>query len=199
MRVGEQTVKKGNRSGLVGGQPNDLRGAAEKACKIRHEGVHRKADELGQYHCADNAEARPLFCPAIFPRTEVLAGICRERHRKARDRQKRKALELAVRAAGCDGDFAEGVDICLHDHVCKADDGVLNAGGKAIADDLPEHFAVDAEFCPMQVVFCRFFRQLRQAQNDADGLRDDGCDGSGPDAPAKAADEQNVQNDVCGG
>ena len=73
-------------------------------------------------------------------------------------------------SAGCDGDFAEGVDIRLHDHVCKADDGVLNAGGKAIADDLPEHFAVDAEFCPMQVVFCRFFRQLYQAQNDADGL-----------------------------
>ncbi len=46
----------------------------------------------------------------------------------------------------------------------------LNAGGKAIADDLPEHFAVDAEFCPMQVVFCRFFRQLYQAQNDANGL-----------------------------
>ena len=29
MRVGEQTVKKGNRSGLIGGQPNDLRRAAE--------------------------------------------------------------------------------------------------------------------------------------------------------------------------
>ena len=106
----------------------------------------------------------------IFPRTEVLAGICRERHREARDRQKRKALELTVRAAGGDGDFSEGVDIRLHDHVCKADDGVLNAGGKTIPDDLPEHFPVDAELAPLQAVFCRFSGQLYQTQNDADGL-----------------------------
>ena len=69
-------------------------------------------------------------------RTEVLADEGRQRHREAGDGKEGKALELGIGAAARHGVRAKGVDVALHDDVCKGDDGILHTRRQAEADDI---------------------------------------------------------------
>ena len=154
VRIGEQTVKEGNDTRLPRCQRDNLRRPAEQTCQLRHGKIHGDADQLGKQQGADDAEARAGFCAVIFLRAEVLAGIGRKRHGKACNRQEGEAFELAVGAVSCHGDFAEGIDVRLHDDVCKSDDGILHAGRKPVAKNQADHFTIGAQMRQPQTVFC---------------------------------------------
>lgn len=149
--IGQQKEEQRNGPGLLCGKRDNVGRFAEKTGQLRHEGIHGKANELGENDRREDAEPGALFCPAIFARAEVLAGIGSERHGKASDRQERKAFKLAVGAVGGHCDFSEGIDVGLYHDIGKADHGVLDAGWKAVADNLPEHLRVKAELFPLQM------------------------------------------------
>ena len=130
------------------------------------------------------------------PCAEVLPNEGRQRHGEAGDRQEREALQLGVRAVGRHGDLAEGVDVGLDNDVCKADDGVLHAGRKTVADDLTEHFAVDMQLFQLDLIDRTLLHQVDHAQDHADGLRDRRGDGSRPHAPMERADKQQIEHNI---
>ena len=98
--IGQQKEEQRNGPGLLCGKRDNVGRFAEKTGQLRHEGIHGKANELGENDRREDAEPGALFCPAIFARAEVLAGIGSERHGKASDRQERKAVESRSTASG---------------------------------------------------------------------------------------------------
>ena len=104
------------------------------------------------------------------PGAEILADEGRQRHGEAGDRQERKALQLGIRTVGRHGNLAEGVDIGLDNDICKADDGVLHTGRQTVADDLAEHFAVNAQLFQLDLIDRTLLHQMDHAQDHADSL-----------------------------
>lgn len=196
MGVGEQAEEQRGRAHLPRAEGDDVRRGAEEGDELRREQIHRHADQLRDDDGGDDAEARTLLGAVMQTGTEILADKGRQRHGEARDGQESEALQLGIRAVGGHGDLAEGVDVGLHDDVGKADDRVLHAGGQAVADDLAEHFAVDAQLLRLQLIDRALFHQMDEAQHHAHGLRDRRGDGRGPHAPAEAADEQQIEHDI---
>ena len=101
-----------------------------------------------------------------------------------------------MRAIGGHGEHTERIDLRLYDDVGKADDTVLDAGGKTVAHDLAEHTGVEADAARRDGVDLALFEQVDEAEHAARALRDDGRHGGGPHAPAERADEQKVERDV---
>ena len=168
--VGEQAEEQRGRAHLPRAEGDDVRRGAEEGDELRRKQIHRHADQLRDDDGSDDAEARALLGAVMQTGTEILADKGRQRHGEARDGQEGEPLKLGIRAVGSHGDLAEGIDVGLHDDVGKADDGVLHAGGQAVADDLAEHFAVDAQLLQLQLIDRALFHQMDEAQHHAHGL-----------------------------
>ena len=96
-----------------------------------------ESDCLRHQHRCDDAESRALFCAVVLQSAEVLSDVARQCHREAHDRQEHKSLDARICAACRHGNRTEAVDVRLHQHVCKADHGVLYTGRQTVFDDLP--------------------------------------------------------------
>ena len=128
--------------------------------------------------------------------TEVLADEGRQRHREAGDGKEGKALELGIGAAARHGVRAEGVDVALHDDVCKGDDGILHAGGQAEVDNLLEHRQMEANFAQAHTVDRVIVAQAEDAKAEAHELRNTRGQCGRPDPPMEHTDKQQVERDV---
>ena len=126
VRIRQQEEERRNGPRLPRRHLDDLRRLRKQPCKLRHEDVQRQTDQLRDDDGAENAEPSPLLGTVIFARAEILPRVGGQRHREARDGQKREALQLGVCAAAGDGELAERVDVCLHDDVRQTDDAVLD-------------------------------------------------------------------------
>ena len=170
--IGQQAVEQRNGSRLLRAEGDDLRSRRKNRNQLRREDIHAHADQLRQRDGDQNAEARALLRTIILHRSEILAGVGSQSHRKARDWQESKALQLGIRAVSGHGQLAERVDIALQNDVRQTDDRVLHAGRQTIAHHLPQHLPVEAQFAPLELIGHPFFAQVDQAEHHADGLRD---------------------------
>ncbi len=181
---------------LLHAECDDAGGAVEQADELRCEEVVKQADQLRHDNGDENAEARAALGAVVLPGAEILPDKRGARHREACDGEKGEALDLAVRAVGRHREHAERVDLRLHDDVGKSDDAVLNAGGEAVANDLTQHIAVQADIARRDGVDLVLAQKVAQAEHKADRLGDDRCHRGGPDAPVERADEQEIKRDV---
>ena len=196
VREGEQTVEERHRARLLHTEGDNAGRTVEERDELARPYVVAQADQLGHDDGEEDAEARAAPGAVILLGAEVLPDEGGAGHRKARDGQESKALDLAVRAVGGHGEHTEGVDLRLDNDVGKADDAVLHAGGKTVADDLAEHGAVEADVARRDGIDLALFEQVNEAERAARALRDDGRHGGGPHAPAEHADEENIERDV---
>lgn len=170
--VGQQEVKEGNRVGLDDAIPDHLRVAVEGADEQRRKNIYQNANRLGNGYRAQDTEPGAFFGPVIFLRSKILADKGSKGHDKAVDRQEAEALNLGVGAAAGHGHFAEGVDIGLHHHIGKGDDGVLQARREPVTDYLAEQPRVKADFGDLDPVFLLCPRQTDKTEKSAQKLGD---------------------------
>ena len=165
MRKRQQEVEQCNRSRLHHTIVNDFWIAVECRDQGRRCCINHSSDQLGNNDGTEDAEPRTFFRTVVLLCTKVLADECRQRHRKARNRKERKALDFCIRTAACHRHLSEGVDVGLHKNVRNRDYGVLKARRHAVPDDLAEHSAVKPDFADVKLIL--FFRphQVDQAEN----------------------------------
>ena len=193
---GQQTVEQADGPRLQHAQPDDLRRAGEQGHQPRRRQIGDDADDLRNDGCRRDAENSALSGTGLHARAQILPHIGGDGHGEAGDGQEGEALDLGVRTVGSGGHLAEGVDIGLHHHVGKADDGVLNTGGQAVAQDLPQQRAVDPQGGQLQLIDGALLGKVHDAQHGAECLGDDGGQRRRPHAPAQHRHEQQVQHHV---
>ena len=196
MRKRQQAVEQCHRARLLHAEGDNAGGAVEKGNELTCPDVIAQADELGHHDGDDDTEPRAALGAVILLGAEVLTNERGAGHREARDGQEGEAFDLAVRAVGRHGEHAERVDLRLDDDIGKANDAVLHAGGKTVADDLAEHGAVEADVARRDGVDLTLFEQVDEAEHAARALRDDGRHGGGPHAPTEHANEEKVERNV---
>ena len=192
----QQAVKQRRRPGLFHPKADHLRGGVKGRDHLRGKYKHHDPDQLRQDDGHQNPKAGPLLRPLKLPCAQILPHKGGQRHRKAVDGQEAKALHLGIGAVARHGGLAEGVDIGLHDHVGKGNDGILHAGGKADPDHLDQDPFVKADLPqPQTVVFLRP-QQLDQAQQSADHLGNDRGQGGAAYPCMERRDKRQVQHQI---
>ena len=196
VRKCQQAVEQRHRARLLHAEGDNAWRVVEKRNELACPDVVAQADELGHDDGDDDAEARAALGAVILLGAEVLPHERGTGHREARDRQKREALDLAVRAVGRHREHTERVDLRLDDDVGKADDAVLDAGGETVAHDLAEHTGVEADIARRDGVDLALFEQVDEAEHTARALGENGRHCGGPHAPVERADKEQVESDV---
>ena len=196
--VGEcqQAVEQADDPCLQHAQLNDLRGTGEQPHQPRRRQIGGDTDELGDDSRRRDAEDGALSGTGLHTRAQILAHIGGDGHGEAGNGQEREALDLGIRAVGRRGHLAEGVDVGLHHHVGKADHRVLDTGGQAVAQDLPQQRAVQPQGRQLQLIDGALLGQMDDAQHGAERLGDDGGQRRGPHAPPQHRHEQQVQDHI---
>ena len=196
--VGErqQAVEQADGACLQHAQLDDLRRPGEQLYQPRRPQIGGHADDLRNDGCRRDAENSALSGTGLHARAQILPHIGGDGHGEAGDGQEGEALDLGVRAVGGGGHLAEGVDVGLHHHVGKADDGILNTGGQTVAQDLPQQRAVHPQGGQLQLVDGTLLGKVHDAQHGAECLGDDGGQRRRPHAPAQHRHEQQVQHHV---
>lgn len=194
--VGQQEEEERRGAGLLDAEADDLRVGVKSGDELRRKDKDQHADDLGQDDRGPNAKTRPLFGALQLSGSQVLAGESGECHGEAGDGEKSEPFDLGIGPAAGHGDLSKHIDVGLDHHVGKGDDGVLQAGGEPQPDDLPQHFAVKADFGQIQAIAVLGTHQLDEAENGADQLRDDRGDGRPLHPHVEEPDEYQVQHNV---
>ena len=94
------------------------------------------------------------------------------------------------------GVFTEGVDIALHYQVADADDGVLHAGGQALAHHLGKDVGIDPQLAEIKPGVVLQAAHPPQAQEEADALGEHGGNGGPRHPPVEHRHKQEIQRHV---
>ena len=129
----------------------------------------------------------------------VLAHEGRRRHAETGDGQDVEAVDLHIGRKACHGGGTVAVDAGLHQHVRERDDHVLDAGGKADADDAGGHPLIGPDGGKLHLVVGVHLHQKAEAQHTGDQLADVGGDGRTRHAHLQPGDEHQVEDDVGDG
>ena len=195
----QKAVKKGDGPGLAHPVGQHLRVAVEQADELRGPQPDHQADDLRQDGGAQDAEPCSLLHPVHLPGPQVLADKGGQSHGEAGDREEGEALDPGVGAAARHGVVSEGVDVALNDDVGQADDGVLDTGGQAEANDLLEGVLFDPQAPDLDLVDLAGSEEAAQNQYHGDHLGDHRGRGGGAHPPVEHRHEQQVQRHVDGG
>lgn len=205
MRKGEQTVKQRFRARLPRADADDLldirqligiASVDKQRYQVRREQTNKHADELRHRHGAQNSEAGARFRAIELLRAEILPDEGGEGQGKGSDGQKGKPLHAGVAAAARHGIGAEYIDVRLHHDVGEGDDGILHPRREPVAEDLPQHVLVKADFFQRDPIDVFGAQKLHDAKEGRYALGYGGRRRGGTDAHPEASHEQQVQHDV---
>ena len=129
----------------------------------------------------------------------VLAHEGRRRHAETGDGQDVEAVDFHIGRKACHGGGTVAVDAGLHQHIRERDDHVLDAGGKADADDAGGHPLIGPDGGKLHLVVGVHLHQKAEAQHTGDELADVGGDGCARHAHLQPGDEHEVEDDVGDG
>ena len=172
---------------------------AEQANELRREHIGGNADQLRKDHGAGNAEGHTFVDTVEFPGPQILADEGAQRHGKAGDGQKGKALNLGVGSAACHGGFSKAVDIGLNHHIGNGNHGILHAGGQAKLHNPLQTGQMEADLPPTHPVGFPHTHQMHTAQQCTDTLRNGGGHGGGTDPQTEHGNEQQIQHHIDAG
>lgn len=151
----EQEIKEGDGPGLRASIGNDFRCAIKGGNKGGDCKVDKNAYQFSHNNRTEDAETRAFFCPVILLCPKILADKSREGEGEASDRKKAETFYFGVCAAACNGHFAELVDVGLDDNIGKCNNGVLEAGGKTVGNNLAQHTKIETDVLYIHPVFFR--------------------------------------------
>ena len=132
MGKGKQEIKEGDDSCLRCPVGDDLGGPVEEGGKGGDQDINGDPNQLRKDNGCDAAEDGSFFHTVVFLGAQVLAGKGSHGQGKAGNRQKAEAFDLGIGAASCHGSRAEGVDVGLHHHIGKGDDGILDPSRQTV-------------------------------------------------------------------
>ena len=197
MGEGQQAIEQADGPHMPHAKIDDFGGIVKNPDQLGCEQVGTDTDQLRHNAGAGDAEAHTLLYPVVFAGTQVLAHEGGKGLAEAGDGQEGEAFQLGIGAAACHSRRAETVDAALNHQIRHGDDGILDTGGQAEADDifqagqikadLPDVHLVGRVFCPQQV---------DAAEGGTDTLGDGSRHGSGAHTPLKAAHKQQVQHNI---
>ena len=194
---GQQEVKQSIDSGVDDAVGNGLRVADKEPEQLGDEEVHEHTGDFRENHGGDDSEQRALFGPGDVSCPQILTDIGGKGHAHGRDGQKGEALNLGVGPLAAHGAGPEGIDVGLNDHVAQADDGVLNPGGQALADDSGRHLPVIPQRTEAQPqMFLRLPAHSCKAQHHAEPLGNHRGNGRAGDAPMEHRHKQQIQHHI---
>ena len=174
VRESQEEIKQGDDPGLRDAIGDDLRIAVKGGDQIRGKEIDADAHQFGDAHGTEDAEACAFFGAFILTGAQVLADEGGHGHSETGDRQESESFDFGIGTAACHGHFPEAIDIRLDDHICYRDDGILQAGRKAVLNDLFQIEAVKGQPVPMYPVFLRASAKMDDAEDSAYELGDDG-------------------------
>ena len=172
--------------------PDHAGGGVERADQIWGKYIVHNTDGFRDQDSGKDRKAGSFFRPVVLSCPQVLADKGGRRHVEACDRQKGKALDLAVDAVSRHGESAEGVDLGLYDDVGEGDYRILYAGGQAVAYHLEKDISVKADLFQFHCEKIALPQQIYHTKDYTCRLGDDRRHGGRPDAPPESADEEKV-------
>ena len=196
MGEGQQEVEQGD-GPCLGDAVGDYLGIAVESSDEKRGGkIDGKAHQLSHDNGAEDAEPGSFFGAIILPGAQILADEGGQGHGKTGDGKKAEAFDFRIGSAACHGQSAEAVDIGLHHHIRDGNDGILKTGGKAVLNDLFQIKAVKTDFLRVKPVVLGTFQQLKQAEDGADELGNDGRKSGASHTHMESSYEQKIQNHV---
>ena len=196
MRKGQQEIKERYCLGLGYAAGNHLGIAVEKADQAGRKKVDGDAHKLRGGDGAENAEDDALSHPLILARPHILADKGGQRQGKAGHRQEGKAFDFGVGAASGHSRGAEFINVGLHHHVGQRNDGILQACGETVADNLAQHKGIKMNLLKGNPVLLRRMQEMDQAEDGTDSLGDDGSQSRGTHSKAKNAYKKQIQENI---
>ena len=149
------------------------RGVCEQPHQLAAQGDHCRAEHgaHGRRHQQNGAHA--LLHPVHPARADVLSHIGGDRGGQALYWHEHEAVHLYRRVVSRHEHGPAAVDERRHDHDPHGVEGVLNAGGHADAQDVPENFPVKGDFPHLKAVIRELVVDKPHAQHPAEQLGED--------------------------
>ena len=192
----QQEIEERNRTRLCGSIGDYFGIIVKCSYEYRRKGINQDTHQLGHSDGAEDAETCAFFRSVIFFCPQVLADKSGHGHGEAGDGKEAEPFDFGIGAAACHGHFAEAVDIGLHYNISDGNNGVLEAGGQAVLNNLLQEKEVKTDFTDMHPVILRASGKADDTQSRTHKLGNDGCQRRAAHAKTEYAYKQQVKQNI---
>lgn len=181
---------------VLGAGLNELGVFVKKSDKFCREEPNSQEERKGHQIRNANADPHGFLCPPDIACAHILGnhGGDGSAHRGAG--HDGKAIVPGDDPEGCGGSDADAVGKAGHGQEGQVGQHVLDDNGHAGTGDELELVFFDAKGFGLEVKHEVGFGQIKYAHEHAEGLGNDGCDGSSPNLHAPVANKDNVQGNI---